>query len=399
MEKNPNPIKDQFFLQDQSVLDTIIEKIGAKPGEAIVEIGGGEGALTDRLIKANNGENFITVIEKDPYYANYLKEKYAGLQNVEVIEGDALNFDFSLFDRVVANLPYTITEPFLVSLATTGVFGSQDKNKTKSNVKSTTLLLSQNSVRKMVAPVQVIDGGSKFRNHEFGIMSAICKSFVDVEVVRAVPSEAFFPMPAVTSILVNLTPKQKLTTVDRIMQNFLVDKKDSRASIGKIYSKILSQSKIYNVNKYKHNQSYVSTSFTSKMIEDKNIYELNNDQLSTLLQDLIANDMKTKSMKNDRKADDFDYDSKKKYTYKDFEDYVDYEAYLEEEEREEQQFMKRGKVKKALSKYDYMYDATAYNGLNHRGLEYMTQEEFNALFTKTETTVVTTSSEETFGRK
>jgi len=376
MEKNPNPIKDQFFLKDQKVLKDIVDTIDMKPGETIVEIGGGEGALTDYLVKANGGMNFITVIEKDPYYAAYLKDKYKGRENVEVIEGDALTFDFSLYDRIVANLPYTITEPFLINLAMSGCFGSQDKSKNGSMVKSTTLLLSQNSVRKMVAPAQILDGGSKYRNYDFGISSAICKSFLDVEIVRAVASESFFPMPAVTSIVVNLTPKEKLTTVDRIMQHFLVDKKGSKASISRIYGMILAQGKVYNLNKYKDNFNLISHSFTSKLIENKNIYELNNDQLSTLVQDLIKNDMKVKSSKFGKQIE-----RKRVKSYDEFESFEDYDFYLEELEKEEIRFEKKSAaVKKANDKYNYMNDATAYNVLaKKRGLEYLPQDEFISL--------------------
>lgn len=373
MDKNPNPIKDQFFLKDKKVLDDIIATIDMQPGETIVEIGGGEGALTDYLVKTSKGQNFITVIEKDPYYANYLKKRYADHKNVEVIEGDALKFDLADYDRVVANLPYTITEPFLINLAASGAFAGTEKSKRQSRVKSTTLLLSQNSVRKMVAPVQVVDGGSKHFCSEFGMMGAICKAFLDVEVVRAVASEAFFPEPAVTSILVNLTPKQKLTTVDRILQAFFVDTKGAGASIKKVYSMILAQSKVYNVNKYKNNQASISTSFTSKNIEDKNIYELNNSQLSTLFQDLIRNDMNTKSKQNQKQSriERMDYRN-----FKTYEDYLDYEDMLEEQERNQ---MKTRKAQNAMSKYEYMYDSTVYDALSHRGLEYISQEEFNAL--------------------
>ena len=91
-EKNPNPTKDQHFLKDKEVLETIIETAGIEEGESVIEIGGGEGALTDYLVEMNND---ITVIEKDPYYANLLKEKYKGYPNVRVIEGDALAFDYS----------------------------------------------------------------------------------------------------------------------------------------------------------------------------------------------------------------------------------------------------------------------------------------------------------------
>ena len=110
LEKNPNPTKDQHFMVDESMLERIYRKANIKEGETIVEVGGGAGALTKYLA---SGNNHITVIEKDPYYAKLLREKFSTNSNVEVVEGDALQFDFYSFDRIVANLPYTITEPFL----------------------------------------------------------------------------------------------------------------------------------------------------------------------------------------------------------------------------------------------------------------------------------------------
>ncbi len=141
MEKNPNPTKDQHFMVDKNMLERIYETANIQPGESICEIGGGAGALTDYLIQ---GDNSVTVIEKDPYYANLLKEKYAEWPNVNIIEGDALNYDYSNYDRVVANLPYTITEPLLINLAQTGALNHDNKDINGSRLKSITLVLSQN---------------------------------------------------------------------------------------------------------------------------------------------------------------------------------------------------------------------------------------------------------------
>ena len=251
MEKNPNPTKDQHFMVDQDMLQLIYDTAQIEEWESIVEIGGGGGALTDYLVQGNN---YVTVIEKDPYYANLLKKKYEGYSNVTVIEGDALTYDFSSCDRIVANLPYTITEPFLINLASSGALDYNPSNPKSSNLKNITLVLSQNSTRKMVAPVQITEGKSKHINQEFGMMGAICKAFCDVDIVTAIPSEAFFPEPAVTSFVVNLTPKKEKTTVDRIIREMLIDKKGTRPSIKRVYQLMLSQEKIYKISKkYKDN--------------------------------------------------------------------------------------------------------------------------------------------------
>jgi len=355
--KNPNPTKDQHFMVDKEMLQRIYDTANVQEFETICEIGGGEGALTDYLIQGNND---VTVIEKDPYYANYLKEKYKNNSNVIVIEGDALNFDYSSFDRIIANLPYTITEPFLINMAKSGALNYEKTNVNGTNIKSITLVLSQNSTRKMVAPVQVTDGKSKHQNLEYGLMGAICHAFVDVNIECAIPSESFYPEPAVTSFLVNLTLKKKKTTIDRIMSEFLMDKKGASPSIGHIYKLMLNQNKIYKVNKHKSNICSISTSCTSKVIENQNIYDLSNGQISTLVQDLINNDKKNKS-------------NSSRNNISRYEDPLD--RYLKTGEYDEDDETPVVYSKPKFEKnYDYLYDMRRFCVLLHRGLEYLPEE-------------------------
>ena len=374
--KNPNPTKDQHFMVDQNMLKRIYDSANIQPYESICEIGGGEGALTDYLI---TGNNFVTVIEKDPYYADYLKEKYKDKSNVIVIEGDALDFDYSTYDRVVANLPYSITEPLLINLASSGALG-YDKNKrnSTSNLKSITLVLGQNSVRKMVAPIQITDGRSKYKNSEFGIVGAICHSCVDVDILCAIPSEAFFPEPAVTSFLVNLKPKKKKTTIDRIMCELLSDKKGMAPSINRIYNMMLHQGKVYKLNKHKSQSITMNTDCTSTVIGNQNIYELRNDQISSLIQDLIRNDQNNKA-RTSRSGRDLD-DPMYQYRLYLQTGRLDFNEYEEDDYSDlDENFMPAKKVyikEKYKRNYDYLYDMTRYDTLLHRGLEYLSEDEF-----------------------
>lgn len=380
LEKNPNPTKDQHFMVDKSMLELIYDTANIQEGESIVEIGGGAGALTDYLVKGNN---FVTVIEKDPYYANLLKEKYAACPNVEVIEGDALNYNFAAYDRVVANLPYTITEPFLINLAASGALDYNANDMKGSRVKSVTLVLSQNSVRKMVAPVQITEGKSKHLNQEFGIMGAISKTFCDVDIVTAIPSEAFFPEPAVTSFVVNMTPKKEKTTVDRILKEMLVDKKGSRPSVKRVYQLMMVRGEIYKANKHKNNISSVAiSSFTSKNIEDQNIYDLSHSQISQLVQDLIRNDVSIKSKNSGRKLrrieDEYSsYFSGNRFVYNP-DDYAG-DTDMEEDSRESTSNSR----KKYEEKYQYMYESAQYDALLQRGLEYLEPGELQRLLGRT----------------
>lgn len=381
MEKNPNPTKDQHFMVDQDMLQLIYDTAQIEEGESIVEIGGGAGALTDYLVQGNN---YVTVIEKDPYYANLLKKKYEGYSNVIVIEGDALTYNFSSCDRIVANLPYTITEPFLINLASSGALDYNPSNPKSSTLKNITLVLSQNSTRKMVAPVQITEGKSRHINQEFGMMGAICKAFCDVDIVTAIPSEAFFPEPAVTSFVVNLTPKKEKTTVDRIIREMLIDKKGTRPSIKRVYQLMLFQEKIYKISKHKNNfGNSLSSKFTSSVIENKNIYDLTNSQISQLVQDLIRNDINIKSKnsnrKNTRYSDDYtQYFRGGKLSF-DPSDYLD-----EDYDEYDDEFSVPSSKSKFEKKYEYMYDSQQYDVLMHRGLEYLQPSELQQMLGKSQ---------------
>lgn len=367
-EKNPNPTKDQHFMVDKNVIERICRKANIQPGENVVEIGGGAGALTEILATLGNS---LTVIELDHYYADFLKNKFKDFDNVTVVEANALDMTYLQYDRIVANLPYTITEPFLVNLAQSGALYVENKDKKSSNVKSITLVVSQNSTRKMVAPIQVTEGNSKHFNQEFGLISAICQSYLEIDIDRVIPSEAFYPEPAVTSFLVNLVPKKKKTTVDRIMSEILMDRNGRNPAIGRIYQMMLVQGKIYNMNKHRKDTNQNFGSFTSKILSNSSIYDLTNAQISQLIQDLIRNDSKIKgsrsSKSNCKIEDSYEYYLKTgRYDFDEDEDETDDEM---------EKVVVTKSQKKSEEKYAYLYDEKRYNALLHRGLEFMETDE------------------------
>ncbi|MDP3610504.1 MAG: 16S rRNA (adenine(1518)-N(6)/adenine(1519)-N(6))-dimethyltransferase RsmA, partial [Rubrivivax sp.] len=107
----------QHFLVDETVIDGIVRAIDPQPGEALVEIGPGLGALTHPLLQQCQA---LTVIELDRDLAVRLR-KQAGLT---VVEADVLKVDFAELAaqhagrplRVVGNLPYNISTPILFHL-------------------------------------------------------------------------------------------------------------------------------------------------------------------------------------------------------------------------------------------------------------------------------------------
>jgi 16S rRNA (adenine1518-N6/adenine1519-N6)-dimethyltransferase len=110
----------QHFLHDPEVIGRIIACIGARPGEALLEIGPGLGALTAGLLAAAGA---LDVVEIDRDLAAALHQQYAHQPALRIHTADALDFDYGALAlergqplRVVGNLPYNISTPLLFRL-------------------------------------------------------------------------------------------------------------------------------------------------------------------------------------------------------------------------------------------------------------------------------------------
>ena len=104
----------QHFLVDEAVVERIVRAIDPRPGERIVEIGPGKGALTIPLL-SSIGQ--LDVVEVDRDLAADLVEKCRDIGHLNLLRGDALKMDFAEFSparlKVVGNLPYNISTPLL----------------------------------------------------------------------------------------------------------------------------------------------------------------------------------------------------------------------------------------------------------------------------------------------
>jgi len=110
----------QHFLADEGVIGDIVRAIQPRPGDALVEIGPGLGAMTQPLLERAGA---LTVIELDRDLAARLRRTGAARAGLEVIEADVLKVDFAALAatagralRVVGNLPYNISSPILFHL-------------------------------------------------------------------------------------------------------------------------------------------------------------------------------------------------------------------------------------------------------------------------------------------
>jgi 16S rRNA (adenine1518-N6/adenine1519-N6)-dimethyltransferase len=208
-----DPDRDQHFLVDDRVLDRIPGYLpDGADASRLLEIGGGAGALTDRLLARitagdadrevdhgdadrevdhgdadRDGPGRLTVIERDGAFAAFLREEFAaavadGL--LDVVEGDALDVDLPPFTACVANLPYGVSSEIAFRLLP--------------EKKPLVLMFQAEFADRMVASA----GES-----EYGRLSVSAQHYADVEVVERVPKEAFDPQPAVESAVVRCTPR------------------------------------------------------------------------------------------------------------------------------------------------------------------------------------------------
>ncbi len=185
----------QHFLHDPYVLGRIVDAIAPQPGEALVEIGPGEGALTRPLLARVPS---LTAIEIDRDLAAALAAEFAPAR-LEVIVADALEYDFARLPpglRVVGNLPYNVSTPLLFHLA-----GFADR------VRDMHFMLQLEVVDRMAAA---------HSTPEYGRLSIMLQRRFRIQRLFKVPPGAFRPPPKVDSAVVRLTPlpAAEVATVD-----------------------------------------------------------------------------------------------------------------------------------------------------------------------------------------
>jgi len=182
------PTKDRFaapkrslgqnFLTDPNIARKIVDALDIKPGEHVLEIGPGRGALT-RFILARQPGRYL-LLEKDDVLADALEAAHPG---IEVVRGDALKYpwqELSAADgwKIVGNLPYNIASPLIWDI------------------------VGQAKFARAVFMVQ-LEAGQRIAAHsggrDYGGLSVWVQSHAAVDLLFKVPPHVFQPQPRVTS--------------------------------------------------------------------------------------------------------------------------------------------------------------------------------------------------------
>jgi 16S rRNA (adenine1518-N6/adenine1519-N6)-dimethyltransferase len=175
----------QHFLRDANIARKIVKALEIAPGETVLEIGPGPGALTGFIHDYAPGR--LVLVEKDPFYARQRMSAAAGA--LSVIVADALSMPYERFRgawKCIGNLPYNVASPLLWEL-----------------------LGRLPDIRRAVFMVQKEVGGriaAAPGTSAYGALSVWLQSFMRPKVEFCVPPQVFFPRPKVDSVVLSFSP-------------------------------------------------------------------------------------------------------------------------------------------------------------------------------------------------
>jgi 16S rRNA (adenine1518-N6/adenine1519-N6)-dimethyltransferase len=178
----PSKRLGQNFMVDESYLHSMVYYASLCREDVVLEIGAGFGELT-RVLSPLCGK--VIAVEVDRRLVEVLKKELAGFSNVAVIEGNVLEAAIPEFNKVVANPPFQISSPILFWLL------------------EQSFDLAVLTFQKEFAERLIADVGSK----DYSRLTVETYYRAEVELLEAVPKEAFFPPPDVDACIVRLKPR------------------------------------------------------------------------------------------------------------------------------------------------------------------------------------------------
>lgn len=217
----------QNFLHDQGVIQSIISAVSSHSTDHLIEIGPGQGALTESLLK---GCGKLDVIELDRDLVHLLEKKFPADSRLTIHNADALFFDYKKLCgrneklRIVGNLPYNISTPLMFHLL-----------KNRSSVKDMHFMLQKEVVDRMLG-----QPGSK----HYGRLGIMLQYYCQIEKLFEVPPECFSPAPKVTSAVARIIPHDELPVQAKdpeilgkvVTQAFSQRRKTIRNSLSPLFS-------------------------------------------------------------------------------------------------------------------------------------------------------------------
>lgn len=184
----------QNFLIDWTISNKIINLSEVSNNDTILEIGPGLGALTEHLIERARK---VIAVEIDPNLSKYLTEKFSTNDNIEIISNDILKIDIPLHNKVISNIPYTITGPIF------------EKIFYKEKAPQGILTIEEKIANRIFFP-------EDYKN--ISRISIGLNNFMTPVSRFTIPRKSFYPIPNIDISLIKIVPKKNINP-------FLLEKK------------------------------------------------------------------------------------------------------------------------------------------------------------------------------
>jgi 16S rRNA (adenine1518-N6/adenine1519-N6)-dimethyltransferase len=173
----------QNYIISREMINRILEAAEIKPNEVILEIGAGIGTLTLRLSKLAKK---VIVIEKDRNAVKALSKILEKEKNIEIIEGDALKINFPSVDKIVSNLPFSISTPITFKIL-------------EADFKLAVLTYQKEVANRLLA---------KTGDKDYSRLSVAMSLMAEVEKIGDFPPDCFYPKPKVFTTVVRIRKKK-----------------------------------------------------------------------------------------------------------------------------------------------------------------------------------------------
>ena len=186
----------QNFLVDNNLLKKIVRTINPKSDNCILEIGPGEGALSEKILPIVNE---MVGVEIDPLLIEKLKI-HDKLKDLIIIKGDVLLYEIDKLPisnpvRVIGNIPYNITTPIIFWLIEQLDYWDD-----------AFLMVQKEVANRLVAQTST---------KSYGKLTVVVGAYLDIKSKFIIPPDVFIPKPRVDSAFIHLTKKSKPLIEDK----------------------------------------------------------------------------------------------------------------------------------------------------------------------------------------
>lgn len=249
----------QNFLVNHNLINRLVQKTSIMEGETVIDLGAGEGIITEAILKKLNGTGTVVAIELDPELYEGLMKRFGNSSNVKVLNEDITKFELPQIPyKVVSNIPFNVT-----SIILNKILAPDSKLVTAD-------LVLQEEAAMLWAGEQVLNENS--------LKSLLIYPLYETSITYHFESHDFIPEPNVSIVFLNIkrrdTSLVELKDIDSY-RNFITYISQDRAGEGswrKVFSK-KQLSKLYS-NSLIIPQKGIKNQNASGLIEAFKIYNL-----------------------------------------------------------------------------------------------------------------------------